>query len=68
MKRKEYRPTGHQLDPKRIETDTVQYWRNGVMMTAQMSNATAQEMVRDGRAFVISSQAIGAIINGVSHS
>lgn len=54
-----------QVHPEiRIKTKTVQYWRNGIMMTAQMSQSAARELVRKGGAFVISSQAIGAIVDG----
>ena len=52
----------------RIKTETVQYWRNGIMVTAQMTKATAKELVKNGEAFVISSQAIGAIIDGKKSS
>lgn len=47
-----------------LDTETVQYWVNGSMLTAQMPLATARQMVDDGRAFIITSQAIGAITNG----
>ena len=53
-----------QLDPNRITSETVQYWRNGVMLTAQMRRAEARERVRTGLAFVMTSQAIGALVNG----
>ena len=52
-----------QNDPKQIKTNWVQYWKNGIMLTAQLSKENAQELVRTGEAFVISSQAVGAIIN-----
>lgn len=57
-------PAQWQQDASKIETSTVQYWRMGVMVTAQMTKERAQELVRGGSAFVITSQAIGAIING----
>ena len=63
-----HRPTGWQLDPSRVTTATVQMWRNGVMVTAMMSNEAARQAVREGRAFVMSSQAVGAMVNGVSNS
>ena len=47
-----------------LDTETVQYWVNGSMLTAQMLLATARQMVDDGRAFIITSQAIGAITDG----
>ena len=63
-----HRPTGEQLNPNRVETERVQFWRNGVMATAMMSNEAAREMVREGNAFVISAQAVGEMVNGVSNS
>ncbi len=49
-----------QTDPQNIETETVQAWcKNGGMLTAQMTRERARELVRLGRAFVISVQAIG---------
>jgi len=54
------RPQPDHTDPNRIETETVQYWRNGVMVTAMMTRETAQELVRTGQAYVISGQAIRA--------
>lgn len=48
-------------DANRIKTDRVQFWRNGIMVTAMMTRERACELVRDGLAYVISSQAIGAI-------
>ena len=53
-----------QNNPDSIKTERVQYWRNGVMLTAQMSKSTARELVENGEAFVISSQAVGAMIDG----
>ena len=53
-----------QHDPEQINTNNVQFWHNGIMVTAQMTKATAQEKVRNGTAFVISGQAIGAMVNG----
>jgi hypothetical protein len=57
-------PAAWQQDASQIETATVQYWRNGVMITAQMTKESAQSLVRDGAAFVICRQAIGAVIDG----
>lgn len=49
-----------QREPARLTTDYVQVWSaNGGMITAQMPLATAQDMVRDGKVFIISEQAIG---------
>lgn len=57
-------PQTWQKNPEMIQTSKVQYWQNGIMMTAKMSKTEAQEMVRDGFAFVISNHAIGALKNG----
>ncbi len=65
---KPYRPTGWQLDPSRLTTSTVQYWSNGVMLTAQLSLEDARRLVRGGMAFVICNQAVGALIDGVARS
>ena len=50
-----------QRDSSNIKTETVQFWMNGCMATAQMSKAQAVNAVNKGAAFVISEQAIGAI-------
>jgi len=67
--KKEYRyyPRIGQLNPDLLETDKVQYWHKGVMLT-NISKAAAQQMIRDGLAFVITSQAIGAMQDGYSIS
>jgi uncharacterized metal-binding protein len=57
-------PKEWQKNPEAIKTDKVQYWRNGIMLTAQMTKQTAQELVKNGSAFVICEQAIGALDNG----
>jgi len=64
----EYRPSGWQLDANNIKTETVQYWQHGIMKTAQITNADARRMINDGVAFVISDQAIGAMVDGRSDS
>lgn len=63
MKRKQSnrKPAQHQLDPQRIDTQNVQFWRNGIMITAQLSNQEARNLVANGSAFVITGQAIGAL-------
>ena len=63
MKTKKYqfKPSGSALDPKGIETETVQYWRNGIMMTGMMRKETAIDLVNKGAAFVMCDQAIGAM-------
>jgi hypothetical protein len=50
-----------QTNPDMIDTEKVQYWRNEVMITAQMPKAKARELVADGKAIVITGQAINAI-------
>lgn len=48
-------------NPENVETKHVQFWRNGVMITARMTKAQAQKMVADGHAHVITGQAIQGI-------
>lgn len=64
----EYRPSGWQINPETITSNKVQYWSNGTMITAQITNEKAKNMIKNGEAFAISSQAIGQMINGVSFS
>lgn len=54
------KPQIDKTDPNRIETETVQYWQNGIMLTAMMTKETARELVRNGQAYVINGQAIRA--------
>ena len=61
-------PAKWQKNPEEIKTSTVQFWTNGTMVTAQMSNKEAREMVANGSAFVITSQAIGHLLNGKYNS
>lgn len=57
---KKFNPQDWQKDPQNIDTENVQYWtKSGIMLTAQMKRKEAQGLVTKGRAFVISSQAIG---------
>ena len=65
-KKYEYRPQGWQLDPSHIDSKKVQFWKNGIMVTAQMEKIAAQELVSNGNAFVITGQAIGAMVDGIS--
>ncbi len=51
-------------EANKIKTAKVQYWRNGIMLTAQMTREQARKLVDDGEAFVITGQAIGAIVDG----
>jgi hypothetical protein len=62
-KKKTYKfvPQEWQKDPNRLVTETVQYWVNGIMLTAMMSLEEARRLVREGKAYVISPRAIGAL-------
>ena len=53
------KPTEWQRDAQNIKTEKVQFWRKGVMITAQMTRGRAQKMVEVGLAYVISAQAVG---------
>ena len=66
--RKQRTPQQWQQDPNQVQSERVQFWSNGVMVTAQMSCSEAQDRVWTGRAFVISSQAIGAMVAGEMRS
>ena len=55
-----YYPSPEQRDPSRLTTEEVQFWYNGLMM-GLLSLEEAREKVRRGEAFVITSQAIGAL-------
>ena len=56
-----WEPKEWQLNPESIKTDKVQYWTiTGTMLTAQMENNEAKKLVTEGRAYVITEQAIGA--------
>ena len=55
-----YYPTPEQRDPSRLTTEEVQFWYNGLMM-GLLSLEEAREKVQRGEAFVITSQAIGAL-------
>lgn len=59
--KKDFVLSEYQKNPENISTDMVQYWENGVMITARLSQKEAKELVRNGHSFVISSQAIGCI-------
>ena len=59
--KRQFTPADWQRNPDSIDTDKVQFWREGIMITAMMSKTTAQELVKDGKAFVMTGQAIGAL-------
>ena len=47
-----------QLNP---ELETVQLWRGLVMITAELDREHAEQMVANGKAYVISPQAVGQV-------
>jgi len=55
-----YYPPPEQRDPSRLTTEEVQFWYNGLMM-GLLSLEEARAKVQRGEAFVITSQAIGAL-------
>lgn len=58
----QWTPAEWQTKPENVTTDKVQLWsQSGTMVTAQLSNKDAREMVANGSCFVITSQAIGWI-------
>lgn len=60
---KQWTPATWQTDPNSIDASLsrIQYWsREGGMVTAQMSVERAKELVAEGKAFVMTGQAIGA--------
>jgi hypothetical protein len=61
MKTRINTPMDWQKVAENVTTRTVQFWRNGTMVTAQMKNERARELVKDKMAFVICEQAIGAL-------
>ena len=64
MTKKAWTPAQWQKDPNSIDATLprVQYWtKGGTMLTAQMPNETAKELVRIGKAFVITGQAINEL-------
>ena len=65
MKTKKYQftPSAWQLDPNSLDSNlsVVQYWKGTCMLTAQMKIEDARKLVSEGKAFVISIQAIGVI-------
>jgi hypothetical protein len=60
-KRERGKPLPWQKDPSYLDAPKVQFWREGVMTSAMMPLQVAKEQVSLGIAFVISSQAIGAL-------
>jgi len=63
-----YYPPAEQRDPSRLTTEEVQFWYNGLMM-GLLPLEEARAKVQRGEAFVITSQAIGALNeDGASNS
>ena len=46
---------------KILQTEKIQAWRNGIMITGQMTTKDARRLVREGKAEVICEQAIQLI-------
>lgn len=59
--RKPKKPQKWQTNPKNVNTDRVQYWRNGILHQADMNLDVARSLILQGKAFVITDQAIGAL-------
>ena len=59
-----WQPKEWQINPATIKTEKVQYWHNGIMVTAQMTKETAKELISNSKAFAINDCAIGALENG----
>lgn len=66
--RNTWKPQTWQIDPSTITSSRVQFWQSGIMVTAQMTPAEARQMIENGTAFAICSQAIGALQNGQPNS
>ena len=59
MKTQNHQVTEKALDPNRLTTAKVQYWRRGIVHI--VTNDEAREAVREGRAFVVCDQAIRSL-------
>ena len=60
------KPVAWQTNPAYITTDMVQYWLRGSFV--KVTKAEAITKINQGKAFVISGQAIGALVNGKMES
>ena len=60
-RKQKWTPSEWQLNPDNIKTEKVQYWNDCCMLTAQMLKSEAQELVKSGKAFIITEQAIGVL-------
>lgn len=57
---RKWEPATWQKDPAVLKTDKVQVWtQSGTMLTAEMPLEEARRMVVEGKAYVITAQAIG---------
>ena len=65
---KSHTPQAWQTDPNQVQSERVQFWSDGVMVTAQMPLEAARARIDGGRAFVINGQAIGAMVEGEMRS
>ncbi len=69
MKAAKRTPQTWQMNPDKLDADEVQFWANGVMVSGMMPKTRAAEMIRAGRAFVMTGQAVGALdSNGYCNS
>lgn len=59
--KEKWSPKEWQTNPENIKTEKVQYWNDCCMLTAQMLKSEAQELVKIGKAFIITEQAIGVL-------
>ena len=59
----QYQPKEWQMNANSISGTKIQLWKNGIMLSL-ISIDSAREMISNKNAFVISNQAIGAMLNG----
>jgi len=52
-----WEPSAWQKDPNNLKTNKVQFWKNGIML-GLLSLSEAKRLVREGKAFISTSQAI----------
>ena len=67
MKKYQYKPLGWQLDSSKLDSDKIQLWKNGIMLTL-IDKIDAVKLIDNKDAFVISSQAIGYMRDGISEA
>ena len=61
----QYQPKEWQMNANNISGEKIQLWVNGIMRSL-ISYSEARQMIENKKAFVISNQAIGAMMNGYS--